>query len=189
LIRIAIILAGLTTLTAAPSAIAVEVGPYPIGVGDLIQVIVYAGGEEQENFTAEVSTKGKITSPLLGEIVAGGLRPSELARRLTDRLGRDYYVNPQVVVNVKEYADRVQISGEVLHPGAYSIRGGLTALNACLLAGGFTQFAALNRVVVIRNSKGRPQIIKINLGKVQKGKKPDLMLQAGDWIDVPHQKF
>lgn len=176
-------------LATASPAIGADAGPYPIGAGDVLQIIVYAGGEEQENFTAEVSMKGRITSPLLGEFLAGGLRPSELAQRLTERLGRDYYVSPQVVVNVKEYADRVRVSGEVLRPGAYSIRGGLSVLNACLLAGGFTEFAALNRVVLIRNTKGRPEIIKINVGKVQKGKKPDLMLQAGDWIDVPHQKF
>jgi polysaccharide export outer membrane protein len=183
------LLVGLAILSTVSVAPGLDSGSYPIDAGDVLQIIVYAGGEEQENFTAQVSLDGRITSPLLGDIEAGGLRSSELASGLTERLTHDYYVSPQVVVNVKEYADRVRVSGEVLHPGAYSIRGGLSALNACLLAGGFTQFAALNRVLVIRDTEGRPKLLKINLGKIRKGSQPDLTLQAGDWIDVPHQKF
>jgi polysaccharide export outer membrane protein len=92
-------------------------------------------------------------------------------------------------VNVKEYGGKVYIIGEVRRPGAYSIGDGLSVLNACILAGGFSEFAAPNRVKVTRIWKRQTQVLKIDLRKVQKGKKPDLLLQPGDRIDVPARRF
>jgi len=162
---------------------------YPIGAGDVLQISIYAGGEVQESFTAEVSSSGTITAPLLGELSIAGLTPPEVSQRLTERLSRGYYVNPSVIVNVKEYGGKVYIIGEVRRPGAYSIGDGLSVLNACILAGGFSEYAAPNRVKVTRVSKRQTQVLKIDLRKVQKGKKPDLLLQPGDRIDVPARRF
>jgi polysaccharide export outer membrane protein len=158
---------------------------YPIGAGDVLQITTYAGGEEQDSFTSVVSASGKITTPLLGEISIVGLLPSGVSQLLEKRLAAGYYVNPQVIVGVKEYAGKVYVLGEVQRPGAYNVRDGLTALNACILAGGFSDYAALNRVKVIRQSN----VYKLNLGKVRKGKDPDMVLRPGDRIEVPHRRF
>jgi protein involved in polysaccharide export with SLBB domain len=162
---------------------------YPIGVGDLLQITIYAGGEVQENFTAEVASDGKIATPLLGAVSVEGKLPTDAAEFLSHRLADGYYVNPRVIVGVKESAAKVFVLGEVARPGAYSVRDGLTALNACILAGGFSEYAALNRVKVVRQGKDRTDVYKIDLGKVRKGQKPDLVLKPGDRIEVPHRRF
>jgi len=158
---------------------------YPIGAGDVLQITIYAGGEEQENFASVVSASGKISTPLLGEISIEGLLPSGVSQLLEKRLAAGYYVSPKVIVSVKEYSGKVYVLGEVQRPGAYNVRDGLTALNACILAGGFSDYAALNRVRVIRQSN----VYKINMGKVRNGKNPDMVLRPGDRIEVPHRRF
>jgi polysaccharide export outer membrane protein len=158
---------------------------YPIGAGDVLQVTIYAGGEEQESFSSVVSATGKISTPLLGEISIDGLLPSGVSQLLERRLAAGFYVNPQVIVSVKEYAGKVYVLGEVQRPGAYNVRDGLTALNACILAGGFSDYAALNRVRVIRQNN----VYKMNLGKVRQGKNPDMVLRPGDRIEIPHRRF
>ena len=162
---------------------------YPIGVGDLLQVSVYAGGEEQESFTGLVSSSGMLTTPLLGDVAVEGKLPTEAASVLQKGLGAGYYVNPRVIVSIKESAAKVYVLGEVANPGAYSVRDGLTALNVCILAGGFSNYAALNRVKVVRQGKERTDVYKIDLGKVRSGKVPDLVLKPGDRIEIPHRKF
>ena len=72
------------------------------------------------------------------------------------------------------------ISEKVLNAGA-----GMTALNACIMAGGFDTFAAPNRAKVIRKSGDKAEVIKINLKNVKAGKTPDVRLQPGDRIHIP----
>jgi polysaccharide export outer membrane protein len=162
---------------------------YPIGIGDVLQITVYAGGEEQEKFTVEVASDGNIATPLIGEIPVEGKLPTDAAELLAHRLSDGYYVNPRVIIGVKESAAKVFVLGEVARPGAYSVKDGLTALNACILAGGFSDYAALNRVKVVRQGRDRTDVYKIDLGKVRKGEKPDLVLKPGDRIEVPHRRF
>lgn len=176
-------------LPAARHGVAADSPGYPIAVGDVLQITIYAGGEEQEKFTGEVSSTGTITSPLLGDVPVAGLLPNQAAQRLTEILGQGYYVNPKAVLSIKEYAGKVYVIGEVQRPGAYNIHEGLTALNACILAGGFSDYAAPNRAKVIRVRKGQTQVFKINLRKVLQGTKPDMLLQPSDRIEVPHRKF
>ena len=176
-------------LACVPHATLADSPSYPIGAGDVLQISIYAGGETQESFTAEVSSSGTVMLPLLGELSITGLTPAEVSRRLTERFSKGYYVSPQVIVSVKEYAGKVYIIGEVRRPGAYPIGDGLSVLNACILAGGFSEYAAPNRVKVTRIWKGQTQILKIDLRKVEKGKKPDLLLQPGDRIHVPARRF
>ncbi len=160
---------------------------YPIGPGDILQVSIYAGGEKQEDFTAEISPQGMMTSPLLGELTIGGLTAFEITQKMTKILERDFFVKPQVLVIVKESGRKIYVMGEIKKPGAYSVQNGLTALNACILAGGFTDFASPGRAKVTRLENGTTRTIEINLGKVQEGKMEDLVLQAGDRIDVPQR--
>jgi protein involved in polysaccharide export with SLBB domain len=182
-------LAAALTLAIAAPVNGADSPSYKIGPGDVLQVTIYAGGEEQENFSAAVSSHGTITTPLLGELSVAGKLPTEVAQLLTTRLSQGYYVKPQAIVSVKEYAGKVYITGEVRRPGAYDIRDGLSVLNACILAGGFSDYAAPNRVKLTRLSKGRTEVITIDLRKVQKGQKPDMPLLPGDLIEVPHRRF
>lgn len=171
------------------SGAAVESPSYQVGPGDVLQIALYAGGEKQEEFTATVSALSTITSPLLGEIAVGGLTTHEIARKLTELLARDYFVDPQVLVSVKEYGGQVYVMGAVRTPGAYGYQQGLTALRACLLAGGFTDFASLKRVRLTRVVGGRPKSSTVDLDRVSKGKAEDPLLMKGDRLDVPRRRF
>ncbi len=161
----------------------------PVAAGDILQIEVYAGGEKQEDFTAEVSRSSSITCPLVGELNVSGLRTAQIGDKLRQVLAKDFFVDPQVLVSLKQTSGKVYVSGEVKRPGVYDLTEGLRALNACVLAGGFTNYAALNKVRITRTENGHSRTIQIDLGKVQRGKKEDMLLQSGDRIDVPPRRF
>ena len=163
--------------------------PYVMGPGDLLSITVYAGGEKQVDFTGYISALGTITSPLLGEIKVAGMTIYELERSMRDTLAKDFYVDPQVMVSVKEYGGQVFIMGEVRKPGAYGLQERMTVLGACLQAEGFTDFAAPGRTQVTRMVNGQQKRFKIDLVKVRQGKKEDMPLQRGDRIEVPRRRF
>lgn len=176
-------------LSLFPGNVVSQTPSYPIGPGDVLQVAIYAGGEKQEDFTADVSPAGTMASPLIGTVEVRGLTSSEVAGKMTHILARDFFVNPQVLVSVKDYGRKIYVMGEVKKPGAYAIQEGLTVLNACILAGGFTEFASPRRVKVTRIENGNQKIIEVNLIKVQEGREADLVLQTGDRVDVPQGWF
>lgn len=80
---------------------------------------------------------------------------------------------------------KIYVEGEVKNPGIYEYQPGLTALNACIMAGGFAKFAAPNRTRIIRKENGKQVVIKINLNAVKKGDIADIELQPGDLIHIP----
>ena len=180
-------LAALLVLVNATAIRAAE--PYGLGPGDLIQITVYAGGEKQVDFTGNVSSLGTITSPLIGEFKVAGLTTYEVERTMRKVLARDYYVDPQVLVSVKEYGGQIFVMGAVKKPGAYGLQERMTVLGACLLAEGFTDFASPRRVKVTRMENGKQKTLKIDLIKVREGKKEDVPLQRGDRIEVPRRRF
>lgn len=80
---------------------------------------------------------------------------------------------------------KIYVEGEVKSPGVYSYQEGLTALNACIMAGGFSKFAAPNRTRIIRQNGDKQIIIKIDLNDVKNGKIPDAEIKPGDRIHIP----
>ncbi|MBW2172643.1 MAG: polysaccharide biosynthesis/export family protein [Deltaproteobacteria bacterium] len=80
---------------------------------------------------------------------------------------------------------KVYVEGEVRSPGIYKYQPGITAMNACIMAGGFDEFAAPNRTRIIRQKGDKVEVIKINLKDVKDGKIPDVQLKPGDRIHVP----
>jgi protein involved in polysaccharide export with SLBB domain len=184
----------LITMIAIHSPALSQQKPYIIGVGDVLSVTIFAGGATQEALDVEVSSEGTISFPFLREIEAEGLSVTQLTATVTRPLAQDYFVNPQVFISVKDQKSReanithykIYVLGKVGSPGVYDFREGLTALDACILAGGFAQYAAPNRSTVTRREAQRKQeIIKINLNRVKKGKDKDILLKPGDRIYVP----
>ncbi|MBW1737775.1 MAG: polysaccharide biosynthesis/export family protein [Deltaproteobacteria bacterium] len=80
---------------------------------------------------------------------------------------------------------KIYVEGEVKKPGLYDYQPGMTAMNACIMAGGFDRFAAPNRTRIIRKKGKGVEIIKINLNRVKEGKIPDIELKPGDRLHVP----
>lgn len=178
-----------TTLPPPPRPVATPAGPM-LNPGAVLDISVYASGKKELDFTATIAPDSSIMVPLAGQTKVGGLDAMSVSRRLQGVYDRNYFVDPQVLVNVREYGGRILVSGEVRQPGIYPVGVGLTALSATVLAGGFTDFASVSRAKIVRTTRnGRTEVVKIDLGKVLKGEIPDLALRDGDRVDVPRRLF
>jgi polysaccharide export outer membrane protein len=251
---------------------------YRVGPGDVLDVSVY--GEPDLTRLVTVQHGGDISFPLLDEVQVAGLTVQETQRLLEELLGRDFLVNPQVSVKVKEYQSQwvtlvgeaarpgkyyldgpttlleilteaggftnqasgevivsrlngifddgevtrnvtlsqdmsptqqksalslvlksgdlitvsgqssIYVSGEVRNPGSYPLTAGLTVLKAVSLSGGLGKFGSKGKVEILRkNGVGKPERIKVDLGDIEKGKKPDILLAPGDIVKVGKRIF
>jgi polysaccharide export outer membrane protein len=114
---------------------------YRIGPGDVLEVTVF--GNEDLSRTTTVQPSGAVTLALLGEVQVAGLTVPEVKARVTSMLGRDFLVNPQVEVAIREYQSQfVTIIGEVNTPGRKPLRGRTRLVDALIEAGGFTPRAS-----------------------------------------------
>ena len=156
---------------------------YKIGPEDVLQIAVYE--EEDLSLDVRVSSEGFITYPLLGRIEVADLTVHELESKITELLGQDYLVNPQVTVFIKEYSN-VFISGEVNKPGQYSLVPNTTLMTALSMSGGLTEFADRNRVVVIRKEGESKKVFEISILDIteQGLKEKDIELKPNDVIQV-----
>jgi polysaccharide export outer membrane protein len=126
---------------ATPSPSATPAPEYRLGAGDVLDVIVF--GNDDLSRTTTVQTTGSISLPLLGEVPVAGLTVSEAKQKLTSLLARDFLVNPQVDVKVKEYQSQfVTVLGEVNSPGRKGLRGRTRLIDVLVDAGGFTPRAS-----------------------------------------------
>jgi len=156
---------------------------YRIGPQDVLQIDVWK--EPEITRTIPVRPDGKISLPLLKDVQAAGLTALQLAANIRDGLIK-YLTNPQVTVTVTQInSQRVFVTGEVAKSGALPLLPGMTALQALSSSGGFTQFAKIKGVYILRNQNGKQEKISYNYKDVLKGNKEDVSLQPGDVIVVP----
>lgn len=164
---------------------------YRINVKDILEIKVYPDEELHRELT--VGSKGTINFPLLGEVQAEGLSVSNLERKLTTLLAKDYLVYPQVHIRVKQYHSMtVSMIGEVNRPGPYKLEseeGETTLLEAIAMAGGFSNVANIKKIKIIRIEGGEKKVYRINAEDIIKGKKKDFPLQANDIIVVEQSWF
>jgi polysaccharide export outer membrane protein len=134
-----------------------------------------------------VRPDGKISLPLLNDVQAAGLTPSQLASVLTEGLKK--FINaPQVTVTVSEInSRRVYVTGEVAHAGAYPLLPNMTVLQALSSSGGFTQFAKTKNIYILRNEDGKPVKHPFNYKEVLAGRSQEqnIELLPGDVVVVP----
>jgi polysaccharide export outer membrane protein len=164
---------------------------YVIGPGDTLDVTVYRNQDLSR--TVPVRPDGKISTPLVENMVAVGKTPSMLARDI-EKVLSEYVRSPQVNVIVTQAlsaSSQVEIVGQVQHPQAMAYRAGLTVLDVLLAAGGLSEYAAGNRATLKRTVNGKAEQIKIKLDRlVNKGDTTqNLPLQPGDIIFVPQSRF
>ena len=154
---------------------------YVISSADILEVTVY--GEGDLSITTRVSQDGTISYPLLGNIKAAGFTVRELGAYITDLLGQDYLVMPQVSIFVKEYA-KISVLGQVKTQGAYQMKENLTLTQAIALTGGFTPIADTSRIKIIRNIGGQKETLEVNVDLILEKAAPDIELKANDTIIV-----
>jgi polysaccharide export outer membrane protein len=176
----------------APAAPASPVSAdYLIGPGDTLEIFVWRNPDL--TITVPVRPDGKISTPLVEDMVAVGKTPTGLARDIETALAV-YVKSPQVNVIVTLPASvfsQIKVIGQVLHPQALPYRDGMTVLDAVLAVGGLGQFAAGNRAHVVRNENGKQQEIRVKLNAlVNDGDmKQNLPLRPGDVLVVPETRF
>jgi len=171
--------------TTAPQVAAANDAEYKIGAQDVLRIDVWK--EPEISRIAPVRPDGRISLPLINDVQAAGLTATELATVIADGL-RKYITNPQVTVGVTEInSRRVYVTGEVTKPGAFALLPNMTVLQALSSSGGFSQFAKIKSIYVLRTEDGKQVKHPFNYKEVVSGKKPELniQLQPGDVIVVP----
>jgi polysaccharide export outer membrane protein len=157
---------------------------YVIGADDMLNISVWKEPDLTEN--VPVRPDGKISMPLLNDVQAAGLTPLQLRDSITDKL-KKYIADPRVTVVVTAMnSRRVFVTGEVVHSGPMTLLPHMTMLQA-LAQAGFTQFANLKGIYLLRTENGRQVKLPFNYKEVVKGNNPEqnIPLKPGDTLVVP----
>jgi polysaccharide biosynthesis/export protein len=165
-------------------AAAVPTG-YKIGPEDVLGIVFWR--EAEMNGDVTVRPDGRITVPLIGELVAEGMTPEALRDQIQAAAGK-YISAANVSVVVRAINSRkVFITGRVTTPGTYPLVGPRSVMQVIALAGGLNEYADAKNITVLRTQNGRSQTFKFNYKDVARGKKleQNIMLEPGDTIVVP----
>lgn len=151
---------------------------YRVGPKDLLEISVF--GLDELNKTVRVTEDGKITLPLLGEVEVEGLTKAELEVKLKQLLEEKWLHDPQVTIFIQEHqSKRVSVLGAVGSPGPYELLGRQTLLQIISQAGGLTQEAG-NEIIVMRQlPDGTSTSLKISID--------DLILKGDATLNIPLQ--
>jgi polysaccharide biosynthesis/export protein len=167
---------------------------YIIGSGDSLSIFVYRNPDLSEGGVA-VRPDGRISTPLIEDIVAAGKTPTQLAREIEQRLTK-YIQDPNVTVIVRGFIgppDRqVRVIGEATDPIAIPYRDHMTLLDVMIATKGLTKYAAGNRAIIVRiDGDGKQQTIKVRLNDLIKYGDIDqnVEMSPGDTLIVPQTWF
>ena len=160
---------------------------YIIGPGDMINIFVWRNPELSLN--VPVRPDGKISTPLVEDMVAVGKTPTQLARDI-EKVLAEYVRTPQVnviVSNAISTFSQIKVIGQVKSPQALPFRDGLRVIDVVLAVGGLTEYASANRAKLVRQVNGRLTEIPLKLGNLMnKGDmRQNLELRPGDVLVVP----
>jgi len=176
------------TMGSAPAATSSNATPpdYRLAPGDKLRVEVYKDAQLSQSL--QIRPDGKVTLPLVGDVVAVDLTPIQLRDRIATSL-KEYVTNPVVTVIVVEASPTmVYVMGEVSTPGSIPMRGPMTVLQALAMAGGFKEFANTKDIRILRRAGGilkTEQTIPFNYNDAIKGKGSPVFLMPGDMVVVP----
>ena len=156
---------------------------YRLGPEDQLRISVWDNKELTLDLV--VRPDGKISMPLLQDVPAEGLTAAELAANIQEKLSA-FIVNPEVTVIVLQVnAPKYYLIGYVARPGTYPLRGDTSVLQALALAGGLTQFASPRSIKLIRATRGKQEVRKINYYDIIDSGEGNYLLKPGDTIVVP----
>jgi len=176
----------------SPSASPVDSQEYVIGPGDNLSIFVY----ESPSLSTELPVRpdGRISVPLVSDIMAAGKTPSELGKEIGDKL-KKFVKDPNVTVMVKGFegpADRqVRVIGAASDPQAIAYRANMTVLDVMIATRGLTKFAAGNRAKLVRKEGGHETVIELHLSDLLNDgdMTQNIPLHPGDTIIIPQSWF
>lgn len=166
-------------------------GDYVLSTADTLEMTIYR--EPDLATRSKIASDGTVQLPLIGEIKVSGLTIREAREYIRRRYDADYLVNPQINLDLVNFAERkFTILGQVARPGSYPMPGGkaLGLLEAVGIAGGFTRSADKGKVVIRRTSEGGTEgSFKVNAKKLSAGGSESFNIQPGDVISVGESWF
>jgi polysaccharide export outer membrane protein len=172
-------------VSSQPTKAATEDPNYSIAPEDVLTIDVWK--EPEISRTVPVRRDGKISLPLINDVQAAGLTPTQLGAEIVEKL-RATIVHPQVTVIVAQMSSlRIYILGQVPRGGAYPLVPDMTVMQALSIAGGFTPYANVKKIYVMRKENGADKIYPVNYKEVISGRKAEqnIHLKPGDTIVVP----
>ncbi len=176
---------------APPPAVTAVSPEYILRPGDVVQVKVYQ--EEDLTSISRIGKDGAITMPLLGSVKVASNTVDRASTIIRDLLAKDYLVNPQVTLNVSEFAKRrFTVLGQVQRPGTYDMPAdeSVSLLQAIATAGGYTRIGNARKVTVQRTVGGENKVLRLDAEAMAQDKKqkpfeiqPDDVIVVGEkWI-------
>jgi len=163
---------------------------YIIGPGDTLKISVL----RSPDLDAEVPVRpdGKISTPLVNDVVAVGKTPTQLARDMEKQLG-EFVRAPTVSVIVTRATStrsQVMVVGQAVTPKAVAFHAGMSVMDLMVQVGGLSQFAAGNRAKIVRRKGAAVTEIRVRLNDLMKGDiKQDITLEPGDILVIPETMF
>ena len=179
-------------LPPAPLASSLPSAEYRIGPGDSLNIFVWRNPEL--SVTVPVRPDGRVSIPLVEDVVAIGKTPTALAREYEQRLSK-YIKEPLVTVIVQGFVgpipDEVRVIGEAAQPRSIPYRADMTVLDAMIAVGGLTRYAAGNDSVIVRTSNGTQTTYAVHLSSLIRDGDIDsnVALQPGDILIIPQRLF
>ncbi|SLN69133.1 Polysialic acid transport protein KpsD precursor [Oceanibacterium hippocampi] len=198
-ILLAAMLGFLTACTGGPElapsdtpAVGADTPDYLIGPGDTLQVFVWRN--EDLSVSVPVRPDGKISVPLIEDLVAAGKTPTQLARDIEDRL-KQFIQTPIATVIVTGFLgplnQQVRVVGEAAEPQAIPYRERMTILDVMIEVGGLTEFAAGNKAIVVRSYTGEKQNFRVRLDDLLRDGDvtANVPVLPGDILIIPQSWF
>lgn len=181
------------SITPMPAQATKAVYEYEIGPGDSLNIFVWRNPDVSVD-NIPVRPDGKITIPLVEDLVVTNKSPNQVARDI-EALLSVYIQEPKVTVTVVNfsggYAKQVRVVGEASQPQALAYRQGMTLLDLMITVGGLTEFAAGNKAHIIRNSSGSQQTIDVKISDLLDNGdiSANLEIHPGDILIIPESWF
>lgn len=163
---------------------------YVLTTADTLEMAIFH--EPDLATRSKIASDGTVQLPLIGDTKVAGLNVRDARELIRKRYDARYLVNPQVYLNVVDYAQKkFTILGQVAKPGTYELPGGssLSLLEAVGIAGGFTRSADRGKISIQRTTKNERETIKINAKKLSGDGENSFVVEPGDVITVAESWF
>ena len=183
---------GAPPLPPAPPASSLPSAEYRIGPGDALNIFVWRNPEL--TLTVPVRPDGRLSIPLVEDIVAIGKTPTALAREFEQQLSK-YVRDPLVTVIVENFVgpipEQIRVIGEAAQPRALPYRADMTFLDVMIAVGGLTKYAAGNDSVIVRTAQGEQNTYSVHLNSlIRDGDiESNVALRPGDILIIPQRLF
>lgn len=175
----------------APTGIDVQQGARASFIGPFTELAVEVFGIPDLSREILTDGQGDFAYPLIGVVKAAGRTPEEIATEIEERLRGRFVKNPNVTANFKAsesplllQSQAVAVDGEVLRAGQYPVVGKVTLMRAVALAGGLTEFAKQDDVLIFRRVAGQQYVGMYNLGAIRRGNYADPEVYPNDVVIV-----